>query len=177
MKANGSGLLEVMCTAVEIKEKMKALYAEATEKCSDPVGMETFQMLRDMEQEDLERLRAIYADLAKGAADIDSCRFYDFEPFSRSKIIKKIRQEREGISKACLDDVAAIESGMELENKGIEFFLDKLKEASGPIEREFLNHMIAEERSHYILLADLRFYYIDTEHWFMEKAKTGLDGA
>ncbi|SPJ15377.1 hypothetical protein SBDP2_310007 [Syntrophobacter sp. SbD2] len=39
------------------------------------------------------------------------------------------------------------------------------------------NHMLAEERSHYILLADLRFYYIDTGHWFMEKAKTGLDGA
>lgn len=166
-----------MCTTVEIKEKMKALYAEAATKCNDPVGVETFQILRDMEQKHLERLRAIYADLAKGAADIDSCRFYDFEPLSRSKIMKKIAEKREGISKACLDDVAAIESGMDLENRGIDFFLDKLKDASGPLEREFLNHMIAEERSHYILLADLRFYYVDTGHWFMEKAKTGLDGA
>jgi rubrerythrin len=92
-------------------------------------------------------------------------------------VVKKIGQKREGISKACLDDVAAIESGMELENSGIEFFSDKLKTASLPTEREFLNHMIAEERSHYIMLADLRFYYIDTGNWFMEKAKTGLDGA
>jgi rubrerythrin len=177
MKANGSGLLELMCTAVEIKEKMKTLYADAAGKCSDPVGTETFEMLRDMEQKHLDRLNAIYADLAKGSGDLDACRFYDFETLGRSEVIHKLKQERKTISKACLDDVAAIESGMELENSGIEFFLARLKEATEPIEREFLNHMLAEERSHYILLADLRFYYIDPGHWFMEKAKTGLDGA
>ena len=177
MKPNGSGLLEIMCTAIEIKEKMKTLYADAAGKCNDRVGSETFEMLRDMEEKHLERLRGIYADLAKGADDLDSCRFYDFGSLNRSKVVKKIGQQREGISKACLDDVAAIESGMELENSGIEFFSDKLKTASLPTEREFLNHMIAEERSHYIMLADLRFYYIDTGGWFMEKAKTGLDGA
>ena len=177
MKANGSGLLEIMCAAIEIKEKMKTLYADAAGKCNDSVGTETFEILRDMEQKHLERLRAIYADLAKGANDLDSCMFYDFGSLNRSKVAKKIRQTGEGLSKACLDDVAAIESGMELENSSIDFFLDKLKAASAPVEREFLNNMIAEERSHYIMLADLRFYYIDTEHWFMEKAKTGLDGA
>ncbi|MGA2027165.1 MAG: ferritin family protein [Syntrophobacteraceae bacterium] len=177
MKANGSGLLELMCTAVEIKEKMKALYAGAAGKCGDPVGTETFEMLRDMEQKHLDRLNAIYADLAKGSSDLDACRFYDFEALGRSEVIHQLKQKRETISKACMDDVAAIESGMELENKGIEFFQARLKEAAEPIEREFLSHMLAEERSHYILLADLRFYYIDTEHWFMEKAKTGLDGA
>ena len=166
-----------MCTAIEIKEKMKTLYADAAGKCNERLGSDTFETLRDMEQKHLERLRAIYADLAKGADDIDSCRFYDFGPLNASKMAKKIGQQREGISKACLDDVAAIDSGMELENSGIEFFSDKLKEASVPTEREFLNHMIAEERAHYIMLADLRFYYIDTEHWFMEKSKTGLDGA
>jgi len=177
MKANGSGLLEIMCTTVEIKEKMKAFYAEAAANCDDPVGSETFKMLRDSEQKHLEKLNAIYADLTKGPGDLDACRFYDFEVPGKNQIMQKLKQKREGIPKACLDNVAAIESGMELENNGIEFFLTRLKEAAEPVEREFLNHMLAEERSHYILLADLKFYYMDTEHWFMEKAKTGLDGA
>ncbi len=177
MKSNGSGLLELMCTAVEIKEKMKSFYADAAGKCGDPVGSATFEMLRDMEQKHLDRLNEIYAGLANGSRDVDACRFYDFEALSRSEVIHQLKQKRESIPKACLDDVAAIESGMDLENRGIEFFLARLKEAAEPIEREFLNHMLAEERSHYILLADLRFYYIDTGHWFMEKAKTGLDGA
>ena len=177
MKASGSGLLELMCTVVEIKEKMKAFYADAAGKCGDSVGTETFNMLRDMEQKHLDRLNATYADLSKGSGDLDACRFYDFEAPGSSEVMHKLKQKRESTSNACLDDVAAIESGMELENKGIEFFLARLKEAAEPIEREFLTHMIAEERSHYILLADLKFYYVDTEHWFMQKGKTGLDGA
>ena len=177
MKTNGSGLLDVMCAAVEIKEKMQALYEEAAGKCANRVGTETFEMLRDMERNHLEKLRPIYGDVAKGTGDIDSCRFYDFEPLNRSEILKRIRRKHKDISKACLDDVAAIESGLDLENKSIEFFLSKLKEASSPLEREFLTNMLAEERSHYILLTDLKFYYIDTGHWLMEKARTGLDGA
>ncbi len=177
MNANSNGLLEIMCTAVEIKEKMKSLYADSAGKCSDSVGAETFEMLRDAEQKHLEWLNATYADLSKGAGDLDACRYYDFDVPGRNEIMKKLKQKREKISSACLDDVAAIESGMELENKGIEFFQSRLKEAVEPIEREFLNQMISEERSHYIMLADLKFYYTDTAHWLMEKSRAGLDGA
>ncbi len=178
MKNGGSGLIEIMCTVVEIKEKMRDLYAEAAGKCGDRVGTETFEMLRDVEQNHLDRLNAMYADLSGGSSgDMDVCRFYDLDTPDRSGFMRKVQQKRDTISKACLDDVAAIESGMELENKGIEFFLARLKGATEPVEREFLNHMLAEERSHYIMLADLKFYYIDTEHWFMEKSRAGLDGA
>lgn len=177
MEINNTGLRNAMCAAVDMKERMKQLYAEAAGKCSDELGSETFRSLEKMEGDHLERLRQIYTDLMKGKADIDSCRFYDFQTIDRSAVIKRIARERKFVSKACLDDVAAVEGGLALENKSIEFFLGLLKTASTPVEREFLNHMIAEERSHYILLADLKFYYIDPEHWFMEKNRTGLDGA
>jgi rubrerythrin len=177
MEGNKTGLKDAMCAAVDIKEKMKQLYAEAAGKCSDELGTETFRMLEKMEAEHLDRLRNIYADLVKGETGFDSCRFYDFDTVDRRAVMKRIARERKLVSKACLDDVAAIESGIELENKSIEFFSGRLKSASSSVEREFLNHMIAEERSHYILLADLKFYYIDPEHWFMEKGRTDLDGA
>ena len=170
-------LMETMCAALEIKEKMKALYDEAAGKCSDHVGIETFRMLREMEQEHLARINGIYTELTKGHVDVDSCRFYDFDASDKKQVLKRIAREKKFVGKACLDDVAAIESGMELENKSIDFFADHLKQAVTSTEREFLNYIIAEERSHYIILSDLRFYYIDPEHWFMEKGRTGLDGA
>jgi rubrerythrin len=177
MEANSTGLKDALCAAVDIKEKMKELYAHAAGQCSDDLGTETFRMLEKIEADHLDRLRGIYADMVKGEKGFDSCRFYDFDtPDSRS-VVKRIALERKTVSKACLNDVAAIESGIMLENKSIEFFTGRLKNASSPVEREFLNHMIAEERSHYILLADLKFYYVDPEHWFMEKARTDLDGA
>jgi rubrerythrin len=177
MKDDGAPMVEIMCAALDIKEKMKSFYSDAAGKCGDPVGAETFQMLKDMEQKHIERLQEIYADLSQGGSNSDACRFYDIEAPDRGVVLKKLKQKRETLSEACLFDVAAIESGMELENKGIEMYETWLKKASASAEREFLNHMIAEERSHYILLADLRFYYVDTEHWLMEKSKAGLDGA
>jgi rubrerythrin len=176
-EAKNARLMEMMCAALEIKEKMKKLYDEAAEKCSDDVGVQTFRMLRDIEQDDLGRISGIYTDLTKDKVDADSCRFYDFDTADKRKVLKRIAREKRFVGKACLDDVAAIESGMELENKSINFFTDHLKQAVTPIEREFLNHMIAEERSHYIILSDLRFYYVDPGHWLMEKGRTGLDGA
>ena len=170
-------LMEMMCAALEIKEKMKTLYDEAAGKCSDEVGIETFRMLRKMEQGHLDRINGIYTELTKGKADLDSCRFYDFDTADKKEVLRRIAREKKFVGKACLDDVAAIESGMELENKSINFFTDNLKLATTSIEREFLNYMIAEERSHYIILSDLRFYYVDPGHWLMEKGRTGLDGA
>lgn len=66
---------------------------------------------------------------------------------------------------------------MQLEDAGIQFFEKQLQKAGEPEEKEFLSRLIAEEREHYILLADLKFYYVDPEHWFMEKSKARLDGA
>jgi rubrerythrin len=176
-EAKNAKLMEIMCAALEIKEKMKTLYLEAAGKCSDDVGIETFRMLRKMEQEHLDRMNGIHTELTKRKVDVDSCRFYDFDAADKKEVLKRIAGERKFAGKACLDDVAAIESGMELENKSNNFFTDHLKPATTSIEREFLNYMIAEERSHYIILSDLRFYYVDPGHWLMEKGRTSLDGA
>jgi rubrerythrin len=166
-----------MCAALEMKEKMKTLYDEAAGMCSDDVGIETFRMLREMEQEHLGSINGIYNELSKGKFDADSCRFYDFDTADKKEILKRLAKEKKFAGKNCLDDVAAIERGMELENKSINFFTGYLKQADTSIEREFLNHMLAEERAHYIALADLRFYYVDPGHWLMAKGRTDLDGA
>lgn len=176
-KIKNAKLMEMMCAVLEIKGKMKALYEEAAGRCSDDVGAETFRTLKEMEQEHLDSIDGIYSDLTKDKVDADSCRFHDFDATDRTKVLKKIAREKKFIGRACLDDVAAVESGMELENKSIHFFTDHLKRAVTSIEREFLNYLIAEERSHYIILSDLKFYYVDPEHWLMEKGRTGLDGA
>jgi len=171
-------LTELLCAAVDIKEKMRTLYRDAAGKCSDAVGTSTFKTLEELEVEHLDRLRALQKDIAEGGVKgFDSCRMYDFDSLEKREVTRRIARERRAVAGACLDDVAAIETGMALENKGIDFFTARLKQASSPEEREVLNHLIAEERAHYIMLSDLRFYYIDPEHWFMEQGRTGLDGA
>ncbi len=135
MKSENNRLMELVCGAVDIKEKMKALYAGAAGKCADDVGTSTFKMLEDLEESHLVRLREIQAEISRGGAGLDSCRYYDFDTVDRREVVRRILKERKSVSRACLDDVAAIETGLQLENKAIEFFADRLKQASEPSER------------------------------------------
>jgi rubrerythrin len=177
MNTERDTLKGIFCTAIELKDKKVELYAKAMKGCGDEVGIQTFKALKEAEEAHLTRFRQMYEDLTQGKAAIDSCKYYDFGGADKKTILRKIARELGKIAKACVNDVVAIEQGMELEDKSISLFTEELKRATDPLEREFLNYMIAEEREHYILLTDLRFYYVDSENWFLEKSKSGLDGA
>ncbi|MEM5787904.1 MAG: hypothetical protein AAGU11_11350, partial [Syntrophobacteraceae bacterium] len=118
MKGNSNDkIVELMCAAIDIKDKMRNLYEGAAAKCSDDVGKSTFKMLEELEQEHLTRLEKLPAELAGGTAVFDSCRLYDFGTADRKEIMRRIRQQGTSVSNACRDDIAAIETGMDLENK------------------------------------------------------------
>jgi rubrerythrin len=145
--------------------------------CPDQVGIETFRMLRDEEDQHGQRIQIIYEELKKGNLSADACRYIEIDTPDRKSILLKIAEQHGKMPKACLDDVVAIETGMQLENKSIQFFEGRLEKATDAVEREFLSRIIAEEREHYVLLADLKYYYTDPEAWFMEKSRARLDGA
>lgn len=175
MKQNDS--LEIFCSALEMKERKKDLYESAMKACPDQVGKETFRMLRDAEVEGVKQLREVYEELKKGKVDPDACRLVSFEGEDKRHFLKNLAAEQETISRACSDDVAAIESGLKLEDASVKLFDEQLKAATDPSLRSLLERVISEERKHYIMLADLKFYYVDTGNWFLEKGKQGLDGA
>jgi rubrerythrin len=177
MSNSESASLDMFCTAVEMKEKKKALYEDAMKSCPDQVGIETFRMLVNAEDEHLKSLQAAYEELKKGKIGPDTCKFHAFESADKKTLLRKVAKEHGKLPKACLDDVVAIETGMNLENATIEFFEKELKRATDPVERALLERMISEEREHFVLLADLKLYYVDTENWMMEKGGWRLDGA
>ena len=169
--------LDAFCTAIEMKESKRALYENAMKTCPDQVGIETFRMLKDSEADHLKRIQEVYEELQKGKVSENACRFHGFDTEDKKVLLRKVAVERGKLPNACLDDVAAIETGIKLENASIEYFGKQLKQATDPIEREFLQRMIDEDREHHILLADLKFYYEDTGNWFLEKGRQVLDGA
>lgn len=177
MSAAQDKTLDLFCTAIAIKEKKSALYDAAAKSCPDPVGVETFKMLKTAEDDHLGRITAVYEEAKKGKVAADACQFHDFEAVDKKALLRRIAHQKGKIPKACLDDVTAIETGLVLENEAITFFDRHLQGAKDPAERDFLQRIIAEEREHHILLADLKFYYADTEGWFLEKGHQVLDGA
>jgi len=170
--------MEMFCTAMEMKERKRSLYEDAMKTCPDQVGVETFRMLRDAESEHLRNIQEIYENLKKGKVWADACKYVPIEDEDRQAILRRVAEEHGKMPKACLDDVVAIETGMHLENASVDFFQKQLEKAGmDPVEREFIERMLTEEREHFILLADLKYYYVDPESWFMEKGRARLDGA
>lgn len=169
--------LDIFCTAIALKEKKRSLYEEAVRSCPDPVGIETFRMLQRAEEEHLERINAIYGETRKGKVSAETCRLHEFEAQDKKALLRKIAEVQGKVPKACLDDVAAIDTGLTLENEAITFFTKQLEAATEPHERAFLDQLLGGEREHHILLEDLKFYYVDPENWFLEKGRQVLDGA
>lgn len=177
MEKKFDATLDMFCTAVAMKEKKKALYENAMKSCPDQVGIETFRMLMSSEDDHLKRIQAVYEDLKKGKVALDACSFHSMESGSKKAYLRKVAQEHGKVPKACLDDVAAIETGLGLENASITFFEGERQRAADPKEKELLDRLVEEEREHFILLNDLKMYYVDPSSWFLEKSGARLDGA
>lgn len=170
-------ILDMFCAAIALKDRKRSLYEEAMKTCPDQVGIETFGMLKTAEEEHLRHINNLYEEAKKGKVTTDACRFHEFAADDRKALLRRLAEQQGKVPKACLDDVAAIETGLALENESINFFVKAREGATDPVERDFLDRMIAGERQHHILLADLKFYYVDSENWFLEKGRQVLDGA
>lgn len=170
-------VLDLFCTALEIKEKKRDHYQQAMSGCPDAVGRETFRMLLGAEQEHHDNIRKIYEDIKQGEQWPDACRLGDDTVEEIRSVFTRIASDSVKTAEACVSDASAVESAMELEQASIRFFESRLGQLSGPREREFVEQVLADDRGHYALLADLKFYYDDPQAWFMEKSGAGLDGA
>lgn len=59
----------------------------------------------------------------------------------------------------------------------VAFYQDHLSKAKDRVEREFIEQMVTEEKSHHAALSDMKLYLSDPAAWFVEQEHPGLDGA
>ena len=166
----------MLCTALDMKEKKRAVYEEGLKACPDQVGKDTFLILRDAETEHARQIQEINEEFKKGKSWADACKFFP-EQENLKKAFHRIAQEQGEVGPVCADDIRALEVGMKLEEASIEFFRGQLKATKDPTALQFLQRMVDDEREHFMLLADLKFYYSDPHAWFIEKSGARLDGA
>jgi len=67
--------------------------------------------------------------------------------------------------------------GIDFEMRAITFYQEHLEQATDPLEREFIEQLITEEKSHHTALSDMKLYLSDPAAWFGEQERLGLDGA
>jgi rubrerythrin len=174
---NDDRAVNMLKTALEMEEKGKKFYDDAVVNCSNELGKDIFSMLRDDELLHMDRIRTIYDSLMGGKGWSEDWKALKFAHKDLDKLFKEMARKHGKDIKADTSDMEAIDVGLDFELKSVKYYEEHLERADSPKEREFLERMIGEERTHHSTLSDMKLYLADPSAWFIEKERHGLDGA
>lgn len=142
--------LEILKQAILLEKRGMTFYSAAAEKSEDPDVKNIFQTMADEEKEHVSFLATQYKNYEKGGKFIDLNIPTDptiADTVMADTLVKKIN--------AAGYEAAAISSAIEMENRAIELYSSRAKEASDPEEKKFYNWLADWERGHHQLLYKL----------------------
>lgn len=169
-------VLDMLCTAMEMAERGRDLYEKALAVCENSLGKEIFSMLKEEETEHATKIRETYESLKTGKDWAEAWSYCSLDPERTRPVFDKVA-EKYGPTKACLDEIQALNMALELEDNCIKFYKGGLSKAADALEKDFCEAMLAEEREHRKILSDMQFFYEDPAAWFTEKEHPHIDGA
>jgi len=175
MKKDIDRSLKMLSTALEMEEKGKVFYEGVVSTCKNSVGREIFKMLLEDEKVHMDRIKKIYESLSGREV---WCSWDDLEaPHGNlTAIFRKMAKEHGANVSVSADDLEALDIGIDLEARSVEFYGGQLEKATDELETAFIKEMISEEKSHYVALEDMKLYLSDPASWFRERERGGLDG-
>lgn len=169
--------LQMLSTALEMERKGRAFYEEAVSTCRNVFGREMFQMLMKEEVIHMDRILKIHESLKAGGSWSDGWKSVKADHSGLGALFQRMASSHGTKITAVTGDLDALEVGIDLEVQAISFYQQGLEKATDALEREFLEHIIAEEKGHHAALTDMRLYLTDPAAWFGEQERSGLDGA
>lgn len=169
-------IVNMLCTAMELAEKGKELYSKALDTCENSLSKEIFTILKNDETEHEIQIRKTYEAFKAGKPADESWSYCQLDERRMRPLFDQVA-EKYGVTKACLDELQALNMAIELEEGCVSFYEDELSKAVSSAEKNFCKSMLNEEREHRRILSDMQFFFKDPEAWFMEKEHPHLDGA
>jgi rubrerythrin len=170
-------VMPMLRIALEMEERGKQLYEMAIVNTKNPLGKEIFGGLLGDELVHIDRIKAIYAAIEEGKEWSDKWTSFRTDRKDLNSIFRKLAKEHRDNIKAYTGDIDALDLGIDFEQKSVRFYEEHLKQAEDPREKLFIERMVAEEKKHYDILVDVKFYLTDPSAWFEEYEKISLDGA
>ncbi|MBN1882582.1 MAG: ferritin family protein [Deltaproteobacteria bacterium] len=169
--------LTMLNKALDMERKGMAFYEDAIKTCSNQVGKEIFQMLKEEERVHMDRIMKIYAHLEQNEDWTSEWKVIKPDHGDLEEFFTELAKRHGTDITADTSDIEALDVGLDFEQNAVAFYREHLSDAVETLEREFIEEMVAEERSHYKILGDMKLYLTDPEIWFREQEHGGLDGA
>jgi rubrerythrin len=169
--------LQILNMALEKEEKGRQFYKQASETCASELGKQMFRSLMADEGVHITRIKDIFQALQGGKSWSSEWKKLNIENEDLRKLLQERMTKLGPKVKADSGDVDAVRIGLEMEQGAINFYEDQLTKATDALETDFFQKMVAEERTHFAALNDVKMFLENPELWFAEKERSTLDGA
>ena len=169
--------LEMLKTALSMEEKGEDFYRKAMQDARDALGKGIFETLMRDEKVHYGRILKIYDKLKDESTWTDEWKSMDVGHKDVTELFREMAAKHGKTIEADPGELEALDVGIDFEYKTMKFYQDYLSEATDPLEKEFVEKMVEEERGHYTALKDMKHYMSDPAAWYQEMERGGLDGA
>ncbi len=176
MMENRTKVLEMLKTALGMEEKGRGFYDDAIAKCDNEIGREIFTTLRNDEVVHVDRIKEIFTSLETDAVWQEDWFDSKHVKSNLKPFFKGLAEKHRDTVQASTGDIEALDVGIDFEQRAVKYYETQLLDADDPIERKFIEMMIGEEREHFTVLSDLKFYLSDPTGWFVEQEHQELGG-
>lgn len=161
--------------ALKMEKEGREFYLKAGQKNKNELGQKLFHSLADAELEHMEKIKKIHEAILSTAKWPEGK-----TSFVKGKLPQTVFTEALDnlghLIKATTDELEALRTGMELENKSLLFYLDRRGQAASGDEKQFYQALVVEERGHFMLLLDSYEYLLDPQAYFVRTEHHGMDG-
>jgi rubrerythrin len=167
--------LNALKVALNNEMREHEFYLKNAERSKNPVGKTMFQQIAGEELEHYERLKQLHENWQKDKKWPETVPLKVKGTIVRT-LVKKAAKNAPAKAKGDADDLKAIQTAIEFEAKGTDYYAKLRDEVGDPKERAFFGLLANIEHEHYVSLKDTEQYMIDPATWFREKEEGGLDG-
>jgi rubrerythrin len=167
--------MEPLEIAIQMESEGKEFYQTASEKSGTSLGKTLFSQLAIEEDYHAATARKIHDALKRGE-DKPAVQLTFDQGRQLKSIFVQAKKEIEAGKHVAQTDTEAIETALSMEEKSRKYYEEQSSQATNDFEREFFRLLKAEERGHYLSLAEYREYLADPTGYFSRTEHISLDG-
>lgn len=146
--------------ALKMETDAVQFYTDAAQKTKYPVGKKMLLTIAEDERRHYDMIAQIIKGLHVTPKDVS--------PLKNVKsIFETMKTEMTKKIEASADEVEAFKIAMQMEKEGVEYYEKAMAKSTKPKEKEFLAHLINEEKQHYAIFSDTYEYLAKTGRWFL----------
>jgi rubrerythrin len=168
--------LNALQVALNNEMREHKFYLTNAQRTKNPVGKAMFQQIAGEELEHYERLKQLHESWEKAKKWPETVPLKVKDTIVKS-LMKEAAKKATAKAKGDADDLKAVQTAIEFEAKGTEYYANLRDSVTDQKEKSFFNLLANIEHEHYVSLKDTEQYLIDPATWFREKEEGGLDGA